>query len=87
MDPLTLMAIASMIGAGTSVAGMMKKTPGQNMFPEAMALGSKPMIQPSNPYQSPMAATGQDPYGRMMNPMMRRPPMLSSTLGRYGGLG
>ena len=87
MGPLALMAIASLIGAGTGVAGLMKKTPGQSMFPEAMTLGSKPMIQPSNPYQSPMAATGHDPYGRMMNPMMRRQPMLSSTLGRFGGLG
>lgn len=88
MDPMTMMAIASMVGAGTGVLNTMKKTPGQSMFAEPVKTGSKPMMSVGNPYQSPMATTGQDPYGQMQDyQQMYRPNRLSSVLGRYGGLG
>lgn len=87
MDPMTIMAIASSISAATGVGGMLKKQPGQYMFPEAIKVGAKPPMQVGNPYQTPIATTGQDPYGQMMNPMMRRQPMFSSAIGRYGGFG
>ena len=70
-----------------ALAPMMGKKQNTTKFLDPINVGEKPIMNAGNPYQSPMAATGQDPYGRMMNPMMRRPPMLSSALGRYGGLG
>lgn len=70
-----------------ALSGLMGKKQNTTQFLDPINVGEKPVMNAGNPYQSPIASTGQDPYGRMMNPVMRRPPMLSSALARYGGLG
>ena len=84
MDPMTIMAIASIIGAGTNAMGMMKNNnPGQSLTqPVATKLGNRPPMSVGNPYQqnimgSTINQNPNDPYRRYL---------LSSTLGRYGGL-
>ena len=79
MDPMTIIAIMSGIGA---LGGMMKggQQPMQSTIPQQMNLGAKPPMQAQNPYMNQMI-----PQQSMMQNQMGRLPF-SSSLGRYGGL-
>lgn len=80
MDPMTIIAIMSGIGA---LGGMMKggQQPMQSTIPQQMNLGAKPPMQVQNPYMSQMM-----PPNMMQPGMMPQQNRFSSALGRYGGL-
>lgn len=89
MDPLTLMAIGSLIGAGTGVAGLFKKpvTPGiSQTAPQSLSLGAKEPWTVGNPYNNNFNNLYQQQQQQQQPNMFARP-RLSSTLGRYGGIG
>lgn len=73
----------TMLGlSALSMLGGMGKKQNTTQFLDPVKVGAKPMINPMNPY----GVQAKNPY-QMNNMPSMRPPMFSSTLGRYGGLG